>query len=451
MVGAVEQRRRSVIERTEVIDRPGQEVVRIADRVVVGIDQHLPVLGSDRHIIVGFEMGELPGIALVVAEVRAVAVEDQQDLLRPAPLEHLAHLVEQLHVVARRTDVDQMLRIVREVVDHGPLPRLVGDEPGLEPGLVEQGRKALAAVEFLMLVGIDRREDQRHALVRGVALREHITENHQIIDLREFGIGLPVIPVELPVHRPRRLADDVEVDFAPRSLGRAAGLEAEIARRPFEMVRLAELRAAQPEVIEDVHREDLVAEHMLLLADAVCRPEGQQADREDRRTGQSDIHARRARDVALVGDLTSRKPQQREVEHAHQNHRRVDVAEQLARLARIGRQDVGEHVGGDDRVAEQVEQHDLEGTEEDEREGEPDHHARAAQRHTPHHVEAQRHEDQRLDSPHRIGLRVGQHAVGDDQRRKEIDRQQRRETAAGLDRAASEFLVGISSHNPSFS
>jgi len=62
----------------------------------------------------------------------------------------------------------------------------------------------------------------------------------------------------------------------------------------------------------------------------------------------------------------------------------------------------------------------------------------------------QRHEDQRLDSPHRIGLRVGQHAVGDDQRRKEIDRQQRRETAAGLDRAASEFLVGISIHNPSF-
>ena len=102
-------------------------------------------------------------------------------------------------------------------------------------------------------------------------------------------------------------------------------------------------------------------------------------------------------------------------------------------------------------VAEQVQQHDLEGAEEDERERQPDHHARTAQGHAPHHVESQRHEDQRLDGPHRIRFGVGQHAVGNDQRDKEIDGQQRREAAAGLDRLPSVFPVRISTHKPNSS
>ena len=97
-------------------------------------------------------------------------------------------------------------------------------------------------------------------------------------------------------------------------------------------------------------------------------------------------------------------------------------------------------------VAEQVQQHDLEGAEEDERKGQPDHHARAAQRHAPHHVESQRHEDQRLDGPQGIGFRIGQHQIGNDQRHEEIDGQQRRETTACLDRPPPDFLVGISFH-----
>ena len=72
-------------------------------------------------------------------------------------------------------------------------------------------------------------------------------------------------------------------------------------------------------------------------------------------------------------------------------------------------------------VAEQVQQHDLEGAEEDEREGQPDHHARTPQRHAPHHVKSQRHQYQRLDRPDGVGFGIGQHAVGDNQRDEEID------------------------------
>ena len=388
-------------------------------------------------------MGELARIALVVAEVRTVAVEHEKKFLRRASFERLAHLVEQLRVVARRADVDHVLGVVGQVVDHRALRRLVGDEPRVESRLVEERRKALTAVQLLVFAGGYGREDQRHALVGGVALGQHVAENHQIADFGEQGIGLPPVAVELPVHRARRLPYDIYVDLASRSFGRAFGLVGEALGGFVEVVRLAELRAAQPEVVHDVERENLVAQHVPLLADAVGGPQGQQAHGEERRTGQADVHARRARDVAFVSDLAGREPQQRQVDDADQNHRRIDVAQQFARLARIGRQQVGEHVRGDDRIAEQVQQHDLEGAEEDERKGQPDHHARAPQRHAPHHVESQRHEDQRLDGPHRVRLRIGQHAVGDDQRHEEIDGQQRREAAAGLDRPPAVRLIRV--------
>jgi len=295
-------------------------------------------------------------------------------------------------------------------------------------------------------VGVHRGEDQRHAFVRRIALCQHVAEYHEVPDLRQAGIRLAVVAVELPVHRARCLADDVDIDFAPGGLRRPPGGIAETLGTLLEVVRFTELRAAQSEVVKDVQREDFVAQHVPVLARAVGGPEGQHSDCEDRRTGQPDVQPRRARNVAFEADLPGREPQQRQVHGANEHHGGVDVAQQLARLAGIGRQYVGEHVRGDDRIAEQVQQHDLEGTEEDERKGQPDHHARAAQRHAPHHVESQRHEDQRLDGPQGIGLRIGQHQIGNDQRHEEIDGQQRRETTACLDRPPPDFLVGISFH-----
>ena len=64
---------------------------------------------------------------------------------------------------------------------------------------------------------------------------------------------------------------------------------------------------------------------------------------------------------------------------------------------------VGEHVRGDDRVAEKVQQHDLERAQENERERQPDHYARTAQCHAPHHIKSHRHQYQRLDRPYGVG------------------------------------------------
>ena len=346
--------------------------------------------------------------------------------------------------MARRPDVDQVVGVVRQVVDHGALGRLVGDEPRLESRLLEQERQAAAAVELLVFSGRDRREDERHAFVRRIALRQHVAENDQVLDLREARIGFAVVTVELPVHRARRLADDVDVDFAPGRLLHADRTERKAGRGAFEIGRLAEFAGAQPGVVDHVQREDLVPEHVLVLARAVGGPQRQQPQPEEDRPAERDVDTGRARDVALVPDLPGREPQQRQVHRADQNDRRVDVAEQLGRFTRIGGHQVGEHVGGDDRVAEQVEQHDLECAEEDERESQPDHHARPSERDAPHHVEAQRHENQRLHGPDGIRLGVGQHAVGDDQRREEIDRQKSREPAprAELPQTASMAVRG---------
>lgn len=66
---------------------------------------------------------------------------------------------------------------------------------------------------------------------------------------------------------------------------------------------------------------------------------------------------------------------------------------------RIGRQYVGEHVGGDDRVAEQIEQHDLESAEEDEREANSDHDSRTSERDAPDHIESERHQQRGFGRP----------------------------------------------------
>ena len=211
-------------------------------------------------------------------------MEYEEHLLRLVAFHGAAHLVQQLHVVARRADIDQVVGVAGEFVDHGALRRLVGDEPGLETGLVEQRREPLAAVEFGMFVGRNGREDQRHALVRGVALREHVAENDQVIDLRKAGIRLAVVTVQLPVHRTRGFADDVDVYLAPRRLGRARRTVGEILRGLLEIVGLAEFRGAQVYVVEHVERKDLVPQHVPVFAHAVGRPQRQHAQRHEHRS-----------------------------------------------------------------------------------------------------------------------------------------------------------------------
>ncbi len=138
VVGAIEHGGRHAAERTEVSDGLGEEVVGITNGIVVGVAQLTGILGRDGDVAVGQEPRELAGITLMITEMRPVAMEDEEQPRRRTPADGFLHLFEQLHVVARRTDIDQMPGVVDQAVDHGPLPRLVGNEPGIEPGLVEE-------------------------------------------------------------------------------------------------------------------------------------------------------------------------------------------------------------------------------------------------------------------------------------------------------------------------
>ena len=158
------------------------------------------MLGVDGHVVIGPEVGEFARVALVVAEVRPVAVEDDEELLCLAVGNDALDFVEQLHVMPRRVDVDQMLRLAGQLVNHGPLGRLVGDEPRLETRFAEECRDALAAVELLVLVGGDGGENQRNALVGRIALGEHVAERDDAVGPQQHGVRFAVVAPQLPVH-----------------------------------------------------------------------------------------------------------------------------------------------------------------------------------------------------------------------------------------------------------
>ncbi len=61
-----------------------------------------------------------------------------------------------------------------------------------------------------------------------------------------------------------------------------------------------------------------------------------------------------------------------DVEQEYADDGRFQFAQQFERFAGVGGRDVEEHVHGDDRVAEQIEQYELEGAEDEQRKGAPE-------------------------------------------------------------------------------
>ena len=432
MVGAVEQGRHGIRFGAQEADGLRKKTVRVEHRIVVGVAEPLRVVGRNDGIVVGQPAGLLAGVAAVVAEVRAVAVEDEKHLPGPAPGDGFAHDLEQLHVVARSVDVDPVVGIGSQMVDHGALTRLVGDEPGFEARLGEERRQSLAAVEFVVAVRGNRREHEGHALVGGVALGQHVAERQHPLLAQQARRGFaPEGRVDQPpAHRPGGFADDIDVDFAAAGFGFAHGAERESFGGPGEMPGAAELAAAQTHVVEGVQREDFVPQHAAPFIRTAGGPQRQGAQQEKREPREPDRLAGRGRQDAPVPDLAGGEPQKRQVDHTDERHPPTDVAQHFVGFARIGREQVGEHVGGDDRIAENAQQHDFERAEEDEGKAQPDHDARTPERDAPHHVEPEGHEDERLDRPGTVILRVGQHAVGQNERRDEPHGQKNREAAA---------------------
>ena len=154
VIGAVEHCRAGILA-LEKGDQVVENLVGIEDGVVVGVADKLGVSGAYGNIVVGKEYGHLAGIALVVAEVRAVGVEDEEELVGAVVVESLEHNINQLAVVVGGVEVDQTVGIVGQKIDHSSLRGLVGDEVGCEARLVEECGKTRAAEQLVVLGGVD--------------------------------------------------------------------------------------------------------------------------------------------------------------------------------------------------------------------------------------------------------------------------------------------------------
>lgn len=143
VIGTVEQRRTVVFERAEIFDRLREEVVCIVDRIVVGIDEFLDVLSVDGHVIVRQEAGEFTGVSLVIGEMRAVTVQDDEQVVFRIFGDNLFHRFQQLHIVTWLRKVHQAVCILGQLVDHGSLGALVGKKPGLNPASLKSAGSPL--------------------------------------------------------------------------------------------------------------------------------------------------------------------------------------------------------------------------------------------------------------------------------------------------------------------
>ena len=298
VVGAVKQCA-ARIERCEIPDHRRQKGVGITDRIVVSVPDLLLVLPFDGHVVVGQEVGCLARITLVIAEMRPVTMQDEEQVVLRIGLDDAFHRVEQLHVVTRMPHIDKAVGIARQFVDHRPLRRLVRKKPRAEARFVEERGQSLATEEFVVFVRPDRREDHRHALVRGIALREHVAEHDDLVSqCLQAGIRGAVITVQLPIGGTRRFADHIDVDLPLVGLRRTAGMIAEPCRRAVVILDLDVFARTEHDVIGHVDRKDLVAEHMpfrLIGRNQQSRP--------DERQHASD-HGRPAAETRRKVDLT---------------------------------------------------------------------------------------------------------------------------------------------------
>ena len=78
--------------------------------------------------------------------MRAVTVQDDEQVVLRIFGDNLFHRFQQLHIVTWLRKVHQAVCILGQLVDHGSLGALVGKKPGFEPSLLEECRKPLATV-----------------------------------------------------------------------------------------------------------------------------------------------------------------------------------------------------------------------------------------------------------------------------------------------------------------
>lgn len=113
--------------------------------------------------------------------------------------------------------------------------------------------------------------------------------------------------------------------------------------------------------------------------------------------------------------------EQRQVEDEHGSHGGHEVVEQLHRLAGVGGDEVEEHVDGYHAATEEVEQHYLEGCEEDDEEEEPHLASRLLGERHQQRVERHGQHDVGYASQHGHVLGEAERHVGDSEREHDVE------------------------------
>ncbi len=370
MVRDVEQRRIGRrAEASERLDGAVQQVVRIEQGVVVGVDD----LG-DRALreiglpALGLETAELRRISQVVARTVAAEHVQHDHLARRERTETAPEILEHRAVhagLARLAELRMLARIgaqFRDVAAHALAARVVAVPAPLPARLAEDVDEVVARPRARRreALAAEIREHAGHGDRGGGAAGRHLREVDQVGSGGELGHRLSRVPVHRDILGARGLAhhqheNERPVDAPPRHRPARASRSRGGHRQPraharavadrFVGERLARrLRRIAADAGDPVHRHQHMAQLAVVAQQrgmVLVEAGGDQADRREGRDHCPD---------ALQQFATPRQPLQGPAQHQHrgQHAQQRDVPEQLhvdelRRLDRVGLEHVADH------------------------------------------------------------------------------------------------------------
>ena len=209
VVGDIDHRS-GTIASLEDADDGVDELIRLAHGIVVGIAQDEAVGLRTRVMTLHREEGILLRIAVTVAEVTTIGMQDDEELRVLARHEtlqirdHIAIVETALLTAKLLTDGVMLVPLHSEEVHIAVIPWLVGDEGCIEARFTEGREDPLHMGQILRRRRIGRREDDGDTLIRRIRLRQDVSEGDkptitvERIDMRGRLTG---IAVEAPAVR----------------------------------------------------------------------------------------------------------------------------------------------------------------------------------------------------------------------------------------------------------
>ena len=203
VVGDIDHRS-STIASLEDADDGVDELIRLAHGIVIGIAQDKAVALRTRVVPLHREEGILLRVAVTVAEVTAVGVQDDEELrvlTRHETLQigdHIAIVETTLLTAKLLTDGVMLVPLHSEEVHIAVVPWLIGDEGRIEARFTEGREDPLHMGQILRRRRIGRGEDDGDTLIRRIRLSQYVSEGDkptitvERIDMRRRLTGIAV-------------------------------------------------------------------------------------------------------------------------------------------------------------------------------------------------------------------------------------------------------------------